>query len=83
MKLNIEQWQLLQLNSFGYVGYSRILALIVPLQQNFTMTIEVLFKLLIMMSSMKRTKHIEIDCHFIRQHLLQNTLTLQSVSSQD
>ena len=29
------------------------------------------------------TKHIEIDCHFIRHHLLQGTLTLQSVSSQD
>ena len=29
----------------------------------------------------KRTKHIEIDCHFIRHHLLQGTLTLQSVSS--
>ena len=27
------------------------------------------------------TKHIEIDCHFIRHHLLQGTLTLQSVSS--
>ena len=31
----------------------------------------------------ERTKHIEIDCHFIRHHLLQGTLTLQSVSSQD
>ena len=29
------------------------------------------------------TKHIEIDCHFIRHHLIQGTLTLQSVSSQD
>ena len=29
------------------------------------------------------TKHIEIDCHFIRHHLLQGTLTLQSVSSHD
>ena len=29
----------------------------------------------------ERTKHIEIDCHFIRHHLLQGTLTLQSVSS--
>ena len=29
------------------------------------------------------TKHIEIDCHFIFHHLLQGTLTLQSVSSQD
>ena len=29
------------------------------------------------------TKHIEIDCHFIRHHLLQGTFTLQSVSSQD
>ena len=29
------------------------------------------------------TKHIEIDCHFIRHHLLQGTLTLQSISSQD
>ena len=28
----------------------------------------------------ERTKHIEIDCHFIRHHLLQGTLTLQSVS---
>ena len=31
----------------------------------------------------ERTKYIEIDCHFIRHHLLQGTLTLQSVSSQD
>ena len=31
----------------------------------------------------ERIKHIEIDCHFIRHHLLQGTLTLQSVSSQD
>ena len=31
----------------------------------------------------ERTKHIEIDCHFIRQHVLQGTITLQSVSSQD
>ena len=31
----------------------------------------------------EHTKHIEIDCHFIRHHLLQGTLSLQSVSSQD
>ena len=31
----------------------------------------------------ERFKHIEIDCHFIRHHLLQGTLTLQSVSSQN
>ena len=31
----------------------------------------------------ERTKHIEIDCQFIRHHLLQGTPTLQSVSSQD
>ena len=31
----------------------------------------------------ERTKHIEIDCHFIRHHLLQGTLTLQSIFSQD
>ena len=29
----------------------------------------------------ERTKHIEIDCHFIRHHLLQGILTLQSVFS--
>ena len=52
LKRNIEQWQLLQLNLFGYVGYYRILVLTVPLQLNFTVIIEVLFKLLIMMSSM-------------------------------
>ena len=42
----------LQLNLFGYVGYYRILVLTFPLQLNFTVIIEVLFKLLIMMSSM-------------------------------
>uniref|UniRef100_A0A2N9IQ04 Integrase catalytic domain-containing protein n=1 Tax=Fagus sylvatica TaxID=28930 RepID=A0A2N9IQ04_FAGSY len=31
----------------------------------------------------ERTKHIEIDCHFVRHHLLQSTLQLRSVSSQD
>ena len=31
----------------------------------------------------EHTKHIEIDCHFIRHHLFQSTLTLQYVSSQD
>jgi hypothetical protein len=31
----------------------------------------------------ERTKHIEIDCHFVRHHLLQSTLKLRSVSSQD
>uniref|UniRef100_A0A2N9HNF3 Uncharacterized protein n=1 Tax=Fagus sylvatica TaxID=28930 RepID=A0A2N9HNF3_FAGSY len=31
----------------------------------------------------ERTKHIEIDCHFVRHHLLQGTLQLHSVSSQD
>ena len=31
----------------------------------------------------ERTKHINIDCHFIRHHLLQDTLTLQFVSSRD
>ena len=55
LKQNIEHWQLLQLNLFGYVGYYRILVLTVPLQLNFTVIIEVLFKLLIMMSSMKNT----------------------------
>uniref|UniRef100_A0A2N9IB75 Reverse transcriptase Ty1/copia-type domain-containing protein n=1 Tax=Fagus sylvatica TaxID=28930 RepID=A0A2N9IB75_FAGSY len=29
------------------------------------------------------TKHIEIDCHFVHHHLLQGTLQLHSVSSQD
>ena len=29
------------------------------------------------------TEHIKIDCHFIRHHLFQGTLTLQSVSSHD
>ena len=52
LKQNIEHWKLLQLNLFGYVGYCRILVLIVPLQLNFTVIIEVLFKLLIMMFSM-------------------------------
>jgi hypothetical protein len=31
----------------------------------------------------ERTKHIEIDCHFIRHHLQQSTLHLLSVSSED
>jgi hypothetical protein len=31
----------------------------------------------------ERTKHIKIDCHFVRHHLLQGTLQLRSVSSQD
>ena len=52
LKHNIEYLQLLQLNLFGYVGYYRILVLTIPLQLNFIVIIEVLFKLLIMMSSM-------------------------------
>ena len=52
LKQNIEHWQLLQLNLLGYVGYYWILELTVPLQLNFTVIIEVLFKLSIMMSSM-------------------------------
>ena len=31
----------------------------------------------------ERTKHIEIDCHFVRHHLLQGTLQFHSVSSHD
>ena len=31
----------------------------------------------------ERTKHIEINCHFVRHHLLQGTLQFRSVSSQD
>ena len=31
----------------------------------------------------ERTKHIEVDCHFVRQHLLQHDLQLVSVSSLD
>jgi len=30
-----------------------------------------------------RTKHIEIDCHFIRQHVVRGTVHLLSVSSAD
>ena len=30
---------------------------------------------------LERTKHIEINCHFIRHQFLQGTLTLHSVSS--
>ena len=52
LKQNIDHWQLLQLNLFSYFGYYMILVLTVPLQLNFTVIIEVLFKLLLMMSSM-------------------------------
>jgi hypothetical protein len=31
----------------------------------------------------ERTKHIEIECHFIRHHLLHGILQVRSVSSQD
>uniref|UniRef100_A0A2N9IZP8 Integrase catalytic domain-containing protein n=1 Tax=Fagus sylvatica TaxID=28930 RepID=A0A2N9IZP8_FAGSY len=31
----------------------------------------------------EHTQHIEIDCHFVHHHLLQGTLQLRSVSSQD
>ena len=31
----------------------------------------------------ERTKHIEIDCHFIRYHLVHGALKLLSVSSKD
>jgi len=31
----------------------------------------------------ERTKHIEVDCHFIRQHLLRNNLKLVSVPSEE
>ena len=52
LKQNIEHYKLLQLNLFNYVGYYKILMLTIALQLNFTMIIEVLFKFLIMMSSM-------------------------------
>ena len=51
-RCSFQHWQLLHLNLFGYVCYYRILVLTVPLQLNFTVIIGVLFKLLIMMSSM-------------------------------
>lgn len=31
----------------------------------------------------ERTKHIEVDCHFVRQHLLKQDLSLSSVSSSE
>ncbi|KAJ4724634.1 Retrovirus-related Pol polyprotein from transposon TNT 1-94 [Melia azedarach] len=31
----------------------------------------------------ERTKHIEVDCHFIRQHITQGTIVLRSISSLD
>ncbi|KAK3041222.1 hypothetical protein RJ639_028482 [Escallonia herrerae] len=31
----------------------------------------------------ERTKHIEIDCHFIRQHIQSQTIATKSISSQD
>ncbi|KAL7608574.1 hypothetical protein Lser_V15G11391 [Lactuca serriola] len=31
----------------------------------------------------ERTKHIEIDCHFVRQHVIRNTITLSPSSSTD
>ena len=31
----------------------------------------------------ERTKHIEIDCHFIRYHLVHGALKLISISSKD
>ncbi|KAJ9541585.1 hypothetical protein OSB04_028091 [Centaurea solstitialis] len=31
----------------------------------------------------ERTKHIEIDCHFVRQHVVRNTIRLQPISTLD
>ncbi|KAJ9544538.1 hypothetical protein OSB04_024245 [Centaurea solstitialis] len=31
----------------------------------------------------ERTKHIEIDCHFVRQHVMRNTIQLQPISTLD
>ncbi|KAJ9537577.1 hypothetical protein OSB04_030310 [Centaurea solstitialis] len=31
----------------------------------------------------ERTKHIEIDCHFVRQHVVRNTIQLQPISTID
>ncbi|KAJ9549008.1 hypothetical protein OSB04_021551, partial [Centaurea solstitialis] len=31
----------------------------------------------------ERTKHIEIDCHFVRQHVVRKTIQLQSISTDD
>ncbi|KAJ9548353.1 hypothetical protein OSB04_020896 [Centaurea solstitialis] len=31
----------------------------------------------------ERTKHIEIDCHFVRQHVVRNIIQLQPISTQD
>ena len=79
LKQNIEHWQLLQLNLFGYIGYCRIWVLIVPLQLNFTVIIEVLFKLLIMMSSMNVLNFTVIIEVLFKLFIMMSSMNVQNI----
>ena len=65
----------------GQDGYFMILVFLYLKQHLSFMTIRIQFKLYIMIFSIKRTKHIEIDCNFIWKHLFRGALQFKSTSS--
>lgn len=67
---NSRNWKTLTLTNKG---------LLVPPTPLYWIT-RIMVILLTMLSFMKETKHIEIDCHFVRRHVLQGIVLLDSIS---